>query len=164
MNIIESLELYTASQKMLAYRFLAIGIVLALCFLIITLVSSLEGPLWSGLKIGSVVCAGLIAGFAVVYINFTNNTHDGLLERHAADTTSMLSFEIERMEKIVREFPIYQSFFAAMVLTGLGLLLFASLFWQGVGFSILAMHATMMYFELHSKVAIMRHYEFITQL
>lgn len=164
MNIIESLELYTASQKILAYRFLAIGIVLALCFLIITLMNSLDGPLWSGLKVGSLVCAILIIAFSLVYINFSNKTHNDLLERHSADQGAMLVFEVERMEKIVREFPIYKVFFSAMVLIGLGLMVFASPYWQGVGFAIFAMHGTMIYFELHSKVAIDRHYELLSTL
>ena len=164
MNIVESLELYTASQKLLALRFLAIGIVLALCFLIITFMNSLNGPLWSGLKVGSLVCSILIIAFSFVYINFSNKTHSDLLERHSLDQSAMLGFEVERMEKIVREFPMYKAFFAAMVLIGLGLMVFANPYWQGIGFAILAMHGTMIYFELHSKMAIDRHYELVSQL
>lgn len=164
MNFLESLELYVASQKLLAFQFMVIGGALLLCFLIITFMSSLQGPLWQGLKIGSIVCAVLISAFSVLYVNFSNNVQDDVSTRYQADQPAAVNFEVQRLEKIVREFPYYQSFFTALVLTGLGLLVFANPFWQGVGFAMVAMHATMMYFELHSKVAIMRHFELVRNL
>ena len=162
MSLIESIEAYTNSQRVVALGFLTIGVVLLSIALYLQLRGS-ELALHQGLKIGALIFGLLQLGSGVGYYQFNGKNHQALLDDFNADTAAFVVSETERMQKVVNDFPRYQWVNAGLVVVGLLVVLLASSWWAGFCFALIITSAGFLYVEAISKPSIDSHYEIVQQ-
>lgn len=159
MGIIESLEVYISSQKVVALNFAALGFLFSL----------VAGALWyfdlgskllQGLKAGLLIWGALIVIGGAVYYSFCLKTHSQLLNSYQANAETYKVAEHQRIEKVRKDYPVYQMAFALFIMISLSCIIFANKpFWSGVAFSTMFLFSLLMLFEAYSKISIDRYYE-----
>lgn len=162
MSIIDSLEDYTASQKLLAYRFMAFGVILAMVALAVFFTAS--NSLMFGIQYAAALWSLLILVGGFSYLRFSNKTHQRLVVAHAEDATKMLVDEKKRMHKVVDEFPIYQTVFITFIAASLALTVFGSGIYRGVGLVTGLLYVCVLLTEMQSKRAIDQHHHNLQRL
>ena len=161
MSIIESLSLYTSSQKSVAIGFIVAGGFLLLASTYLMFQSALSGPLWQGFKISALIFGLLIAAGGFGYLKFCDKTQTTLVAMYESNQDDMMTFEQQRMQKVVKDFPIYQISFAVIVVIALLIIIFASDFWIGVAFPVAILFISILLIEAHSRTSIVKHFEYI---
>ncbi len=157
MSFLESLTLYTASQKMVAYGFISIGIVLLLASLGIFILSPTNAALWQGFKIGALVFGLMILLGGIGYLNFSGKVHNQIESEYQSNPATTLVAENERMNKVVSDYTIYQIAFSSIVFISLITILFAKPFWTGFAFPAAFLFVSVLLVEAHSKYSIDNH-------
>ena len=164
MNFIESLTIYTSSQKVVAAGFIAVGLVLILLAGTLMMQSILSTQLWQGFKIGALSCGLLILAGGIGYLKFCDKTQVDLLAMYEKDQAVLVQAEKERMQKVVREYSVYQAVFAAIIVLCLLTILIGREFLMGVSFSVALLFLCVMLMEAHSKSSIIKHNNYIQSL
>ena len=163
MNFIESLAIYTASQKLVATGFIAVGLV----FIVLAgtlMLQSLSAPLWQGFKIGALACGLLILAGGIGYLKFCDKTQADLLTLYEQDQAALIHVEKERIQKVVREYALYQAVFAVIIVLSLLAILMGRDFLRGLAFSIALLFLCVMLMEAHSRGSIIKHNEYMQSL
>lgn len=161
MSFLESLAMYTASQKTVAYGFIACGVVLLASALLVLLLNSAASPLWQGFKIGALIFGLLILAGGVGYLKFSGDTETKVASQYQVNAEQTLAEESTRMNKVVSDFPTYQMVFAVIVLIALALIVFAKPFWSGVAFPVALLFILVLLIEAYSKTSIDEHTQFV---
>jgi len=163
MNFIESLAIYTSSQKLVAAGFIAVG--LALILLAGTLMlQSLSTQLWQGFKIGALSCGLLILAGGIGYLKFCDKTQADLLAMYEKDQAALVEVEKERIQKVVKEYAVYQAVFAVIIALSLLVILMGREFLMGISFSVAFLFLCIMLMEAHSKDSIIKHNKYMQSL
>jgi len=163
MNFIESLAIYTSSQKLVAAGFIAVG--LALILLAGTLMlQSLSTQLWQGFKIGALSCGLLILAGGIGYLKFCDKTQADLLAMYEKDQAALVEVEKERIQKVVQEYAVYQAVFAVIIALSLLVILMGREFLMGISFSVAFLFLCIMLMEAHSKDSIIKHNKYMQSL
>lgn len=163
MTFLESIAIYTTSQKAVAFGFLACGLTLVILAGLLHLVFAVETPLWQGVKSGAIVfglffCAG---GFG--YLQFCISTHQKLETEFSEDPVALIEAEQQRMSKVVSDYSIYQLVFAAVVLISLAAIIWAKEFWGGFAFPAAFVFLAVLLIEAQSKYSIDAHFGFVSE-
>ena len=163
MNFIESLAIYTASQKLVATGFIAVGLV----FIVLAgtlMLQSLSAPLWQGFKIGALACGLLILAGGIGYLKFCDKTQADLLTLYEQDQAALIHVEKARIQKVVGEYPVYQAVFALIIALSLLAILLGREFLMGLAFSVALLFLCVMLMEAHSRGSIIKHNEYMQSL
>ena len=163
MNFIESLAIYTSSQKAVAAGFIAVGLV----FIVLAgtlMLQSLSAQLWQGFKIGALACGLLILAGGIGYLKFCDKTQANLLTLYEQDQAALIHVEKQRTQKVVREYAIYQAVFAVIIVLSLLAILMGRDFLMGLAFSIALLFLCVMLIEAHSRGSIIKHNEYMQSL
>ncbi len=80
------------------------------------------------------------------------------------DQSALIQVEKERMQKVVRGYPVYQAVFSVIVVLSLLAILMEREFLMGVSFSVAFLFLCIMLMEAHSKDSILKHNEYIQSL
>ena len=159
MDGLQQFEIYIEAQKNVAIQFILIGVVLIVTALLLHLWG--KGELSAGLRIGALVCGCLILVGGIVY----RNTEANLL-KSTTDQKSPAEFkqqETERMEKVVRDYPVYQFVFGGFIILSLLIVCFVKApFWHGVAFSVISLFVLVMIAEAYSHQSIKTYFENLT--
>ena len=161
MTFLESLALYTASQKVVAYGFVTVGVLLLLSALGVFMLSPTTSPFWQGFKVGALVFGLVILLGGIGYLNFSGKIHNQIEAEYKTGTDTALVAENKRMNKVVSDFKIYQLAFACIVLLSLAAVLFAKPYWSGFAFPSTILFVLVLLIEAYSKHAIDRHAEMV---
>ncbi|GEM_PF-2081897 len=159
MEILDYLEAYSKAQKLSGFHFILLSAALFL------LSGGLQfffqsSDLASGLKIGALVCGLLFAVMGFSYRNYVDKMQSATVEQFRANPAEALQTEQLRMEKTLREFPLYQYVFAGIIVIGLLVVLFVgSGFWQGIAYSMILTFWGAMVIETGSSHPSMIEYE-----
>ena len=164
MNFIESLTIYTSSQKAVAAGFIAVGLVLILLAGTLMMQSILSTQLWQGFRLGALGCGLLILAGGIGYLKFCDKTQADLLTMYEKDQAALVQVEKERMQKVVREYSVYQAVFAAIIVLSLLAILMGREFLMGVSFSVAFLFLCIMLMEAHSRGSIIKHNNYIQSL
>ena len=164
MNFIESLALYTSSQKLVAVGFIAVGLVFILLAGTLMVQSLLSTQLWQGFKLGTLSCGLLILVGGIGYLKFCDKTQTDLLAMYEKDQAALIQVEKERMQKVAGGYPVYQAVFAVIVALSLLLIFIGREFLMGVSFSVAFLFLCVMLMEAHSKDSILKHNDYIQSL
>lgn len=159
MSFLESLALYTASQKIVAYGFISCGIVLLLSSLAVFILSPLAPTLWQGVRMGALVFGLMILLGGIGYLNFSGKIHNQIESEYKSSPATTLVAESERMNKVGSDFKIYQIVFSGIVIISLVAILFAKPFWAGFAFPAAFLFVSVLLIEAHSKYSIDNHTE-----
>lgn len=160
MELLAQFDSYIHAQKNVGTHFILIGILL----LIIATWShfSATGPLSSGLKTGAIICGLLIlaGGFAYRYTETTLlNKQTELFHKNQ---TEFRQVEAERMEKVKKDYPVYQIVFSGFILAALLLILLVKHpYWHGIAFAVLILMVGVMIIEAFSQRSINMYYELL---
>lgn len=154
MEILKSLETYTVAQKMVGINFIITGIGLliisAMCQFILS-----NSELTNGLKIGTLVCGIFILIGGVGYKNFSAKTEAKQIEIYNQSKTEFIDQENIRMEKVVKDYPIYQVAFGTFIILSILLVWLTNKpFWHGIAFSIMILFTAVMVIEAFSHKSI----------
>ena len=163
MSFLESLAVYTASQKIVAYGFIISGSVLLLAALLMTILSSDE-PLWQGVRLGSVVFGLAMLAGGIGYVNFCGKVQEKVEIEYQQDTATTLVEEGKRMDKVVSDYPVYQKVFGLIVVISLIAIIFAKEFWSGFAFPVAFLFVAVLLIEAHSKKSIDAHSQLVNGL
>lgn len=154
MEILKSLETYTIAQKMVGISFVIVGLGLgsisAICHYMLT-----DTEVSNGLKIGSLICGIfiLVGGFG--YHNFSTKTALKQIEIHEKSEEIFLALETIRMEKVVKEYPIYQIVFGVFIIFSILIVWFTNKpFWIGIAFSVMLLFTSVLIIEAFSYKSI----------
>ena len=154
MEIIKSLGEYTISQKLVGTSFIVIGI-LFIVFAIINNYAFSQSELIKGLKMGSLICGIfiLIGGFG--YNNFSTKTELKQIERYNQSRDDFLKQENIRMEKVIKDYPVYQIVFGSFIIISILIIWFTkNPFWHGIAFSVIILFTSVMIIEANSHKSI----------
>ncbi len=164
MPFIDSLALYTVSQKAVAYGFMASGIFLLATAAFVYFLVPIHNSLWQGFKYGSLLfgVATLLGGIA--YLNFSNKIYMQIESEYQSNAEQTLLAEAKRMSKVVSDYTVYKIVFASIVLISLLVILFLKPFWSGFAFPAALLFLVVMLIEAHSKYSIDAHWQNIKEL
>ncbi len=161
MEIIQEFQAYIASQKAVGTQFILIGIGL----LVIAILFHFSGSsqLSSGLKIGAAICGLLIISGGVGY----RTTETKLLRSQTAlyqkNQSEFKKVETERMQKVVKDYPIYQIIFGSFIILSLLIVwVVKKPFWHGVAFSVMILFIAVIIVEGYSHKSIKSYFEYLT--
>lgn len=161
--MITALEAYTKAQKTVGNQFMIIGVVLLLLALLAHFVMT-QTTFMNGFKIGSLICGLIILAGGLGYYKFSDTTHQKAIILKESSEAEFLITEENRMQKVAKDYPIYQAVFATFIIIGLVLIfLIKSSFWSGVGISIVILFIGVMVSEYFSKESIDEYLKFLTQ-
>ena len=154
MEILKSLEIYTIAQKVVGISFVIIGFGLgSIAVICHYMLETTE--LSNGLKIGALIGGVfiLLGGFG--YQNFSAKTALKQIEIHEKSKENFLAQETIRMEKVVKEYPIYQFVFGVFIMLSIGVVLFTKKpLWHGIAFSVMLLFTLVLIVEAFSYKSI----------
>lgn len=160
MKILQQLEIYINAQKNVAIQFIIIGVGLLLLFALLHFFS--ESAWLHGLKIGALICGCFILVGGVAYYNTENKLLKSSIQLYQNNTTDFQKTELERMQKVIRDYPIYQIIFSSLiVLSLLGIWLLPNPFWQGVACATVLLFVAVILVEAYSYQSIKAYVEFL---
>ncbi|MBV6652887.1 MAG: hypothetical protein KI786_03975 [Mameliella sp.] len=162
MEALQQLEIYIAAQKNVAFQFILIGVLLFILAAVFHFLG--KGDLSAGLRTGSIVCGCFILIGGIAY----QNTEHKLLETQKAlyheSAEQFQQQEAARMEKVVKDYPVYQMVFGGFIMLSLLVVLFVSKpYWHGIAFSVIILFVLVMISEAFSHQSIKSYFEFLTQ-
>jgi len=164
MTFVESLSLYTAAQKTVAYGFVGCGALLLISAALTWLAPPNASPLWQGFRVGAIVFGLLILVGGLGYARFNNQNEADVAAGYQADAMAQVQTEHARMQKVVSDFPVYQIVFAVIVAAALATALFAQPYWAGFAYPPAFLFLAVMLIEAHSHVSIAAHAETIAKM
>jgi glucan phosphoethanolaminetransferase (alkaline phosphatase superfamily) len=154
MEILKSLESYTLAQKMVGTSFMIIGVILLLVAISLHIFTN-QTTLSNGLKIGSLICGILILVGGFGYKNFSSKTQLKQIEVYKKSKKNFFEQEQVRMEKVEKDYPIYQIFFGAFIVFAVVIVLLTKRpFWHGIAFSVMILFTSVMIIEAFSHKSI----------
>ncbi len=161
MNALQQLEIYIAAQKNVAFQFIIIGVVLIL--LAATFYFLGKGSLSNGLKIGTLVCSLFILIGGIAY----NSAEEKLMQSgtllYQENPAQFQQQEIDRMQQVMKDYPIYQIAFGGFIVLSLLVVWFVkNPYWHGVAFSVMLLFVAVMIVEAYSHQSIKTYFEFLT--
>ena len=153
MEVFQQFETYIAAQKNVAIQFIVVGVVLVLLSGLLHFLGKAE--LSNGLKIGALICGSFILIGGIAYYN----TEDKLLKSqalvHQEDALKFEQVELERMEKVAKDYPVYQIVFGSFIILSILIVWFVkNPYWHGVAFSVIMLFAAVMMVEAYSQRSI----------
>ncbi|MCR9014439.1 hypothetical protein [Aquiflexum gelatinilyticum] len=156
--MLEQLEIYISAQKTIGNYMLALGLIMVLVAILMHF--STTDSLFYGLKIGLLVFGffSLIGGYSYKL------TEDKLLKSqtsiYQANANKFNQVEKERMQKVVKNFPVIQFVFAVLIIAALVTnLLFDKPFLNGILFALVVFLVGNMIIESISKQSISAYFE-----
>ena len=160
MELLTHFDTYINAQKNVAIQFIVIGvglIVMALCLQIFG-----KSNLSNGLKAGALICGLfiIIGGFA--YNNTENKLRKTQISLYQKSEKDFQQVEKERMQKVVKDYPIYQAVGASLIVLALLVILFVKKpFWQGVAFAVIIYSVGFLLVEAHSHQSIKTYFDLL---
>ncbi|MEM6348824.1 MAG: hypothetical protein AAF927_33375 [Bacteroidota bacterium] len=158
MELLDHLGTYINAQKNVGTQFILIGALL----LIIAGWSHFSdtSQLSSGLKIGAIICGLLILAGGIGY----RSTEATLLKKQTElfqnSQTEFKQLETERMEKVKKDYPVYQIVFSVFIVAALLVVsLVKNPFWHGIAFAMMLLMIGVMIIEAYSQRSINLYYE-----
>ena len=163
MKTLNQFQIYIDAQKGVGVQFMLVGAGL----MIVSLLAHLLGGsvIVNGIKIGA-LAAGLfisISGYAyrnteIKLLNFqTQLFHKDHIAFHLTET--------KRMEKVLKDYPIYQIVFGAIIAVALTIIRSTSYsFWCGIAFSLILLSIGIMIVEALSHHSIKQYYTYLSNL
>ena len=164
MSFIDSLIMYTLSQKVVAYGFIFCGFTLLASAFLVTLFSSGSNPLWQGFKFGALLFGLFILVGGIGYLNFSSKIHNQVESEYQSNPQTTLVSEGERMNKVVSDYTIYQAVFSFIVILSLATIVFSKPFWSGFAFPVAFLFIGVLLIEAHSKFSIDDHAKAINSI
>lgn len=162
MDTFSQFEIYISAQKNVAIQFMLIGSVLLLaatCFHFFG-----KGELSVGLRNGALICGIFILIGGIAYQNTENKllvTSKSLFEENPQEFKKQ---EKQRMQKVIRDYPVYQFVFGGLIILSLLIVWFIdSSFWHGVAFSVILLAIGVMVVEAYSHQSIKTYTEYLTK-
>ena len=158
MDALQEFETYIAAQKNVAIQFIIIGVGLLLLSILLQFLG--KGSLSNGLKIGALVCGLLIFIGGIAY----HNTETKLLKTQTSlYQKSKIEFqqvETKRMQKVLKDYPIYQIVFGGFIILSLLVVFFVkNPFWHGVAFAVIIYNVAVLIVEAYSHQSIVQYYK-----
>ena len=164
MNILQALEAYTLAQKTVATNFIYLGIGLII-FSIAVWVFAPGGQLSNGLKYGALVCGILIMIGGLSYRNFSQKILENGIKAQNNNHVQFVDEETIRMEKVEKDFPVYQMVFGAFIAIPLLLIFFINKpLLNGISFSIMILFLFQMIIEAYSYTSIAEYLKYLKAL
>ncbi|ANQ51770.1 hypothetical protein MY04_4434 [Flammeovirga sp. MY04] len=157
MNILQSLEAYTSAQKWVGINFIILGSILVILAGIFTFFV-LKTPMSTGMKWGALVSGILILVGGMSYYSFCNKTQLSSQAIYKRDVTEFLQFEYERMEKVDKDFLLYQLTFTAFIVAALIIILFINMpLLKGVSYAVAILFLGILIIEGFSHTSITKY-------
>ena len=163
MTLVDFLSAYTVAQKGVAWGFILCGLVLLAAFTILYLQSTLDGTLWQGVRMGSMVGGLMILVGGIAYLRFCDSSYLQISIAYEAAPASALQDELGRMSKVVSGYLIYQICFAFVVVVALAAALFAGKFWAGFAYPFAFLFLALLLIEAHSHASIIQYASYLEQ-
>ena len=160
MELLTHFEAYINAQKNVAVQFIIIGVGLIVMALFLQFFG--KSSLSSGLKMGALICGLfiLIGGFA--YNNTENKLRKTQTSLYQKSEKNFQQVEKERMQKVVKDYPIYQAAGAGLIVLALLVILFVKKpFWDGVAFAVVIYSVGFLLVEAYSQQSIRTYFEFL---
>jgi len=164
MEVLQSLEVYTVSQKAVGIQFGVIGVVLLIAAGCLYFFNSTT-DFSNGLKVGLLVWGlfGLVSGIG--YHTFSVKLHEKALEQHAQNQEEFVRAEVPRMQKVLSDYPKYQLAFAAfIVISLLVIFIVGKPFWTGIAFATILFNVGMMIVEAYSHISIKAYIDALSKI
>ena len=160
MSSLQQFEAYISAQKNVAIQFVAIGVGLILLALLLHYFG--KSSLSNGLKTGSLICGFFILVGGIAY-NITENklcqTQTILYQKSKVEFQEV---ETERMQKVVKGYPIYQIVGVGFIILSLMVILFVKQpFWNGVAFAVIIYWVGFLLVEAYSHQSIKVYFDFL---
>ncbi len=153
MEILQQFETYITAQKNVAIQFIILGLGLLVLSGILHFFGKSE--LSNGLKIGGLVCGCFILIGGIAYLNTENKLLDTKVSLYNENKVEFMQTEIERMEKVKTDYPIYQYVFGAFIIASILVIwLMKNPFWNGVSFSVMLLFTVVLIIEAYSYESI----------
>lgn len=164
MDIVQALETYTLAQKTVATNFIYLGIGLIIGAIAVWIFAP-SGQLSNGLKYGLMVCGILIMIGGFSYSRFSQKTLDNGIIAEKSNHVKFLEDEKTRMDKVEKDFPIYQMVFGAFIVVPLLLVLFINKpLLNGVSFAVMILFLFQMIIEAYSYTSIAEYSKYLKVL
>ena len=164
MSLLDSLSLYTASQKAVAYGFMSCGVVLLIASLAVIVFSPTDAILWRGFKFGSILFGMFILAGGYGYLNFSSKIEEKVTHEYHENSEATLANEKARIKKVNSDYPMYQIAFSIVVIISLVAIVFAKPFWAGFAFPAAFLFVAILLIEAQSKVSIDVHTSVVESL
>ncbi len=159
MKIFESFLVYTDAQRALSTNFLILGgILIAIALIAHFAFPSATLTIW--FKRSVIACGLLIILGGISYGNFNQKVVDTGKVAFEKNATEFAQTEQVRMEKVVKQFPLYQITFALFIVVALLVVLFVPAPQaKGIAFAVMLLFAGCMVLEQVSHQSIMDYFE-----
>lgn len=163
MKTLSQFQIYIDAQKAVGIQFILVGAGIVIVSALAHFLGSSE--LTSGLKVGA-LAAGLfisISGYAY------RETEIKLLHSQTLlfnkDHIAFRLTETKRMEKVLKDYPIYQIVFGSFIVIALIFILSTTYsFWCGIALSIILLSTGVMIVEAYSHHSIKHYYTYLSNL
>ncbi len=151
-------ETYITAQKAVGLHFILLGVGL----LVVAIIAQIMGSttLANGLKTGALVCGLMMIISGIGY----RMTETKLLEKQTQlfqkEAANFQQVEIERMAKVIKDYPIYQMVSIALIIAALLLIYFTkNPYWQGIAYAVIIMFVGFMMIEAFSQYSIKAYFQ-----
>ena len=156
MDTFSHFEIYIAAQKNVALQFMLIGGILlsaAACFHFFG-----KGDLSAGMRNGAAICGIFILVGGIAYLSTENKLLMSGKSSYEENQQEFQSQEKERMQKVIKDYPVYQFAFGGIIILSLLIVwFFDNPFWHGVSFSVILFSIGVMIIEAFSHQSIKPH-------
>jgi len=160
--VLQQLESYILAQKNVALQFIMIGIALLIFSTLLHIMG--KGSLSNGLRIGSLICGLFILIGGIAYKNTENKLLQTQTVLYQKSKVEFKQVETERMQKVMKDYPIYQIVFGSfIVLSLLVIWLVKNPYWHGIAFSVILLFTAVMIVEAFSQQSIKLYFEFLNE-
>lgn len=162
MEALQQLEIYITAQKNVAIQFIIIGVVLIVLAVLLYLFG--KETLSNGLKIGALICGCFILIGGIAYLNTENKLLKTQTELYQKSPTEFQQIETERMQKVTKDYLVYQIAFGSLIVLSLLVVWFVkNQYWHGIAFSVMLLFVAVMIVEAYSHSSIKAYFEFLTR-
>lgn len=153
MNLEQALETYSEAQKIFGTRMMLIGCGLMTFAVYLHFIE--DGRLYDGMKISALIAGLLVVLGGAYYHSYSIRVQKEQMEAFQQNPETFQSNELQRMEKVEKEFPTFQWIFGVILIAAVLLRLFGpNDYWHGVAYSIIILMSLQMILESISKLSI----------
>jgi len=163
MKTLSQFQIYIDAQKWVGVQFMLLGAGLVIISGLALFLGNSE--LANGLKVGAIISGLFISISGYAYRNTEIKLLNSQTRFFNKDHVASRLTETKRMEKVLKDYPIYQIVFGAFIVIALIIILSANYsFWCGIALSIILLSTGVIIVEAHSHHSIKHYYTYLSNL